>query len=403
MIFQFSDDHARYAVASHVAWSENAGDAIVVFDKGVAAHGVPQRLLTDNGLAFNPSRRGVVGQLVAHLTALGVEPITGKPYRPTTQGKNERFHQTLFRYLDKQPLAGTLAELQQQIDRFDVIYNTERPHQALAGRITPQQAWDATPKATAPRPKPDAELRAQQLLGQPAPAPHERVDDEIRVTRIGDRDDLRARHQVPDQPRPGRPARARDLRRRHADHLRRPRHLHHRARMADTRDQVRRQRQSARTTPSHPPTVTDVLRHHSSCPRRAHICHRICRVGADRRPTVGRRMPRDSAVSGRNGSEWNEPPWVQIPPSPSPSPSPPTTSHAPSELARWHQGRRCTLLGVRPFRASCIRKFRHARTKRDSRPDRPQRMCAPMCEPVVTIPVSTRDRPPFPLDYGSEG
>ena len=74
--------------------------------KGIAAHGVPQRLLSDNGAALNPSRRGVLGQLVAYVTALGVEPITGKPYKPTTQGKNERFHQTLFRYLDKQPLAG---------------------------------------------------------------------------------------------------------------------------------------------------------------------------------------------------------------------------------------------------------------------------------------------------------
>lgn len=30
---------------------------------------------------------------------------------PNTQGKYEGFHQTLFRYLDKQPMAGTLAEL----------------------------------------------------------------------------------------------------------------------------------------------------------------------------------------------------------------------------------------------------------------------------------------------------
>lgn len=40
---------------------------------------------------------------------LGIEAITGKPNKPTTQGKNERFHQTLFRYLDKQPLAATAA------------------------------------------------------------------------------------------------------------------------------------------------------------------------------------------------------------------------------------------------------------------------------------------------------
>jgi transposase InsO family protein len=60
-----------------------------------------------------------LGQLVVHVMALGVEPITGKPYKPTTQGKNERFHQTLFRYLDKQPLADTLAEPQAQVDAFD--------------------------------------------------------------------------------------------------------------------------------------------------------------------------------------------------------------------------------------------------------------------------------------------
>lgn len=155
VIFQLIDDHSRYAVASHVAWGETAAAAIIVFDKAVAAHGVPQRLLSDNGVALNPSRRGHLGQLVAHVGALGVEAITGKPYKPTTQGKNERFHQTLFRYLDKQPLAETLEDLQAQVDEFDHIYNTERPHQGLPGRITPLAAWDATPKADPPRPKPD--------------------------------------------------------------------------------------------------------------------------------------------------------------------------------------------------------------------------------------------------------
>ena len=153
VIFQLIDDHARFAVASHVAWGETSEGAIAVVKKGITAHGVPQRLLSDNGAALNPSRRGVVGQLVTYVEALGVEAITGKPYKPTTQGKNERFHQTLFRFLDKQPLAGSLEELQEQVDRFDQIYNTERPHQGLPGRITPQQAWEATPKADLPRPR----------------------------------------------------------------------------------------------------------------------------------------------------------------------------------------------------------------------------------------------------------
>jgi putative transposase len=106
VIFQLIEDHSRYAVASHVASGETAEGAIAVVKKAIAAHGAPQR----------------------------------KPYKPTTQGKNERFHQALFRWLDKQPIAATLEQLQEQVDRFDIIYNTERPHQGLPGRITPLQA-----------------------------------------------------------------------------------------------------------------------------------------------------------------------------------------------------------------------------------------------------------------------
>jgi putative transposase len=154
VIFQLIDDHSRLAVASLAAHGETSEAALAVVKKGIAAHGVPQRLLSDNGVALNPSRRGIVGQLVAYLLPLGVEPITGKPYHPTTQGKNERFHRTLFRYLDKQPIADSIEQLQNLVDEFDRIYNTQRPHQGLPGRTTPQQAWDATPKADPPRPRP---------------------------------------------------------------------------------------------------------------------------------------------------------------------------------------------------------------------------------------------------------
>jgi putative transposase len=178
VIFQLIDDHSRLAIATHVAWGETSAGAIAVVSKGIAAHGVPQRLLSDNGAALNPSRRGVIGQLVTYLTSLGVEPITGKPYKPTTQGKNERFHQTLFRWLDKQPLADSPEQLQEQVDRFDIIYNTERPHQALPGRITPAAAWAATPKVDEPHPS----ARSALLL-----------PDGVRLTRIRDNGTVFAR------------------------------------------------------------------------------------------------------------------------------------------------------------------------------------------------------------------
>jgi transposase InsO family protein len=153
VIFQIIDDHSRYAVASLAASGETSEAAIRVVQQGIAACGVPQKFLTDNGVALNPTRRGYSGQLVDYLGSLGVVPITGKPGKPTTQGKNERFHRTLFRWLDKQPLADSLDQLQEMLTRFDHLYNTERPHQALPGRITPQQAWHATAKAEPPRPK----------------------------------------------------------------------------------------------------------------------------------------------------------------------------------------------------------------------------------------------------------
>ena len=179
VIFQLIDDHSRLAIASHAAVAETSADAIAVVKKGIAAHGVPQRLLSDNGAALNPSRRGYVGQLVAYMVPLGIEPITGKPYHPTTQGKNERFHRTLFRYLDKQPIAASIQQLQALVDDFDVIYNTQRPHQGLPGRITPQQAFDTTPKADAPRP------------GPREPRPIEGIPARLDQRRLAPRDEIR--------------------------------------------------------------------------------------------------------------------------------------------------------------------------------------------------------------------
>jgi putative transposase len=165
-IFQLIDDHSRLALASLVAASETAEAAVRVVKVAIGRHGVPQKFLSDNGLAFNPSRRGYIGQLVEYLHSLGVVAITGKPYKPTTQGKNERFHRTLHRFLNSRPPAATIEELQELVDEFDRIYNTEREHQALPGHMTPQEAWDATPVATPPT-KPALPTAAEVLPAPP--------------------------------------------------------------------------------------------------------------------------------------------------------------------------------------------------------------------------------------------
>jgi hypothetical protein len=90
-------------------------------------------------------RRGKV-LLEYELERLGVQFKNSRPYHPQTLGKVERLHQTLKRYLQAQPPAKTLAELQGQLDAFAHSYNNVRPHRAL-GRRTPLQAYSSKLKA----------------------------------------------------------------------------------------------------------------------------------------------------------------------------------------------------------------------------------------------------------------
>jgi putative transposase len=171
-IFQLIDDHSRLALASLVADAETSEAAIRVVRMAIDRHGVPQKFLSDNGAAFNPTRMGRTGALVEYLKTLGVLPITGKPYKPTTQGKNERFHRTLHTYLNRHPQAATIAELQARVDVFDTYYNTEREHQALPPGTTPAEAWNATAKALPPEPptpetrKPTPRRSVQRTVGR---------------------------------------------------------------------------------------------------------------------------------------------------------------------------------------------------------------------------------------------
>ena len=90
----------------------------------------------------------------AELLALGITSKHGKPSHPETQGKIERFHQTLKKYLDKQEPAETKRQLQGQLDRFATYYNEVRPHRAV-GRQTPLVAYSAREKALPSGPKID--------------------------------------------------------------------------------------------------------------------------------------------------------------------------------------------------------------------------------------------------------
>ena len=156
VVFHLLDDCSRKALASVAARSETGEGACACVTAAIATFGVPAMFLSDNGAAFSAKARGGISALEQMLRTLGVNVVTSRPYHPQTCGKTERYHQTFKRWLDAQPTPGTLSDLQDLADRFDHLYNTERPHSALDG-TTPEEAWasrDRCPAPTAPTPFP---------------------------------------------------------------------------------------------------------------------------------------------------------------------------------------------------------------------------------------------------------
>ena len=91
------------------------------------------RLLSDNGPCY------ISGDLAEYLEDRGMTHTRGAPYHPQTQGKIERWHQTLKNriLLENYFLPG---DLEAQIEAFVGHYNHQRYHEAL-GNVTPADTY----------------------------------------------------------------------------------------------------------------------------------------------------------------------------------------------------------------------------------------------------------------------
>lgn len=172
-IVNFLDDYSRVAVASRVFRVMTALRVVEVFRSAGEKWGLPAALLTDNGCVYTTWHRGGSNAMQTELLGLGIEFKHSRPYHPQTCGKVERFHQTLKKFLDKQPPAGSLKQLQSQIDRFITYYNDVRPHRAK-GRKTPRSAFDGRDKARPSGPK--------LSIGSGVRVRHDRIDSGGTVT-----------------------------------------------------------------------------------------------------------------------------------------------------------------------------------------------------------------------------
>jgi transposase InsO family protein len=150
-ILAWLDDHSRYAL-SVTARARVTGPAVLqAFRSASEQHGIPASTLTGNGMVFTTRSGGKGGRnaLEHELRRLGITQKNGKPSHPQTQGKAERFQQTMKNWLRAQPhQAATLSQLQQMPDTFTAVCNQQRPHRSPPGRATPATACAARPKAS---------------------------------------------------------------------------------------------------------------------------------------------------------------------------------------------------------------------------------------------------------------
>ena len=159
-ILTWLDDHSRLALSLTAHRTVTAGAVLGAFRAACARYGPPASTLTDNGTVFTTRllARGSAGPglLELELRRLGITQKNGRPGHPQTQGKTERFQQTLKKWLAAQPSQpADLAALQGMLDTFTDLYNTRRPHRSL-NRATPATAYASRPKATPATPAPGA-------------------------------------------------------------------------------------------------------------------------------------------------------------------------------------------------------------------------------------------------------
>ena len=134
------DDYSRYIIAWKLCTTMKTGDVTDTLDLALQASGCDQatvlhkpRLLSDNGASY------ISGELADWLEDQQMDHVRGAPYHPQTQGKIERWHQTLKNriLLENYYLPG---DLRQQIDAFVDQYNHRRYHESLQN-LTPADVY----------------------------------------------------------------------------------------------------------------------------------------------------------------------------------------------------------------------------------------------------------------------
>lgn len=134
------DDYSRYIIAWKLCTTMKAEDVTDTLELALDASGCNSatvvkkpRLLSDNGSSY------VAADLAEYLEDKGMDHVRGAPHHPQTQGKIERWHQTMKNrvLLENYFLPG---DLERQIRAFVDHYNNHRYHESLSN-LTPADVY----------------------------------------------------------------------------------------------------------------------------------------------------------------------------------------------------------------------------------------------------------------------
>jgi len=134
------DDFSRYIIAWKLCTTMKTSDVTQTLELALQASGCDQanvrhkpRLLSDNGASY------ISQDLKLWIKDKGMSHVRGAPYHPQTQGKIERWHQTLKNriLLENYFLPG---DLRNQITAFVDHYNHKRYHESLKN-LTPADVY----------------------------------------------------------------------------------------------------------------------------------------------------------------------------------------------------------------------------------------------------------------------
>ncbi|MFC1944675.1 transposase [Chloroflexota bacterium] len=130
------DDHSRFILAWKLQKDMSADSLIEVVQGAVDATGMTDvpvedrtKLLSDNGAGY------VSRAFRDYLCLVGIGHILAAPFHPQTNGKVERYQQSLKREVNQLPYE-LPSQLEKAIADFVDYYNFRRYHKAL-GNVTP--------------------------------------------------------------------------------------------------------------------------------------------------------------------------------------------------------------------------------------------------------------------------